>query len=356
MSRPPQLARPSTPLHLYRHLLRESSYLPPYARPFFDGRIKARFRNHSHSVDIKTPLKQAHHALRYFRAALLGDRDRMRRLLHMAFGRLGERRRMLLNHLVMPDAPSSTASLEEYMKEATAKLQQDREPDWLDKWNLDRLMVFARSQARRKFNKSPRPDLQMKQLDMDQWATGTSIWGKPIVPKLARSRLRKAWAAVATRILPPIPKSEWELLRDLSLGRAPASAWELPPRRPLAPRLAADDVKSGKWNWEAYASKPIAAVEMQKSRRFKLLGGDLGTGSPADPTPLGRHNYTPKSWRRLLHSIWALTPTMENQSTGDGWDIVWGGQDFKPPPATADHGEFFQDVPDTPQKQKTKRR
>lgn len=356
VSEPLQLARPTKPLHLYRHLLRESSYLPPYARPFFDGRIKTRFRNHSHSVDISTPVKQAYHALRYFRAALLGDRDRMRRLLHMAFGRVGERRRMLLNQLVMPDAPASTDSLEEYMKEALAKLQLDREPDWLDKWNLDTLMIFARSQARQSFNESPRANLQNKQLDMSQVTKGTSIWGKPIVAKLARSRLRRAWAAVATRILPPIPMSEWELLRDLSFGRAPASVWELPPRRPLAPRLAGDDSRSSGWRWESYASQPIAEVEVQKSRRLKLLSGDVGTGSPADPSPLGRHNYTPKTWKRLLRSVWALTATMERSPTDDKWDIVWGGQYFKPPQATADHGEFFQDVPDTPQKHKTKRR
>ncbi|KAK1832520.1 hypothetical protein QBC39DRAFT_256304 [Podospora conica] len=359
MSRPLQLARPSTPLHLYRHLLRESSYLPPYARPFFDGRIKVRFRNHSHSADITTPLKQGHHALRYMRAALLGDRDRMRRLLHMAFGRIGERRRMLLNHLIMPEAPSGTEALEQYMKEATAKLEKvqgDREPDWLDKWNLDRLMAMAKAQARRSFQSSPRAELQTKQLAMDQYTTGTSIWGKPIVPKLARNRLRRAWALIANRILPPVPKSEWELLRDLSLGNAPPSVWEPPPRRPLAPRLAADDVAGDDWKWEVYASASIDRVEANKSRRLKLLDGELGSDSPTDPKPLGRHNFTAKSWRRLLYSIWDQTPTMEKSSTGTGWDIVWGGRDFKPPTATDAHSEFFQGVPDTPQKaQKTKK-
>ena len=284
-----QSARPATPLHLYRHLLRESSYLPPYARPFFDGRIKTRFRNHAHSADVKTPLRQGHHALRYFRAALLGDRARMLRLVHMAFGRVGERRRMLLNHLTMPDAPAGTTSLEDYIKEAQART--DRGPDWLDKWNLDRLTVFARSQARQTFKASPRPELLTKQLDMEQHTTGTTIWGEPICPKLARSRLRKAWANVATRILPPVPKSEWELLRDLSRGCAPASVWMPPPRRRLEPRLTSVEVGLEKkiWRWQSYASLPLEDVEKVNKRWSKMLSGDEGTGTPADPYPLGRH-------------------------------------------------------------------
>ncbi|KAK2069947.1 hypothetical protein P8C59_004487 [Phyllachora maydis] len=134
--RPPAALRIST-IHLYRHLLREATYLPPPARPYIFGRIREQFHRHrryrpppppppadAHHHNSKNParrpqpgpttprhLRQARHALRHLRAANAGDLRRMRHVLQLVFGAVGPRRRELVAELVAPSsAPPAHAA------------------------------------------------------------------------------------------------------------------------------------------------------------------------------------------------------------------------------------------------------
>ncbi|AEO67368.1 uncharacterized protein THITE_2116278 [Thermothielavioides terrestris NRRL 8126] len=352
MSRPLRIPHPTTPLHVYRHLLREASYLIPIARPFVDEQIKARFRKHRDDDAEKSRqrLRQAHHELRALRAANAGDMARMRRVLLRAFGRVGRRRRELMADLVRRETPANTEELAKYAAETSA-IAAERKLDWLDRWDVDKLRTFARSQVEANLINSPKPPLTAPQTSPQKHIPAENSWGRPLPRRLARTKLKKLWKMVADKCMPPLPKEEWERLGGLAEGRLQAQEqdlrWLPPPRRPVAQSRSGDDVPGSRiWDWRSYVVKPVARVDRQANRRNKLLSGAVDDNTPTgDPEPLGCHKYTARSWRRMLESIWQLTATMEKKPQGQGWKVVWGKASFQPTAASAENMEFFTDFP-----------
>lgn len=111
-----QIPPPQTALHLYRHLLREATYLPPVIKPFFVERVRTRFERHRRDPEPQYRIDRAHKDLRYLRAANSGDYVRMRRVLMLGFGRIGRRRRELIDDLVRRDRPTDTESLSKFIE------------------------------------------------------------------------------------------------------------------------------------------------------------------------------------------------------------------------------------------------
>ncbi|KAK4142208.1 uncharacterized protein C8A04DRAFT_13449 [Dichotomopilus funicola] len=348
MSRPLRLPRPETPIHLYRHILRESSYLPRPARWVIDERIKARFRagidSWADDELIARRIRHAHHGLRLIRAANAGDMDRMRRIMYFAIGRRGPRRRELVARLVSFDKPSSTADLERFISKAHAVDEKDRKLDWLDTWDVEKLRVFARSQANAGIN-SPRASIMAHQTSPEKRIPAENSWGRPLPLKLARSKLLALWRKLAEKIMPPLPVSEWKRLRNIIQGTVQAQ-WLPPPRRALAKGILEVVPPARNWDWKAYAVKPVAAVDRQANRRNKLLSGALDDNSPSDPQPTGCHKYKPRSFRRMLAEVWRLSATMKQKPTGKGWDITWGRETMLPASPMGRSLEFFKDYPD----------
>jgi hypothetical protein len=351
MSRPLRIPKPETPLQLYRHLLREASYLPPIARPFVEERIKTRIRDSRKDEPDRNEkhIRQGHHDLRLLRAANFGDMVRMRRVLLHAFGRLGRRRRELMTSVLHRDIPNNTEELQTYAAEAAALVAQGRKLDWLDMWDVDKLRTFARSQVQAGLVNSPKATITAAQTSPDKIIPKENAWGRPLAPKLARTKLKNVWKAVADKTLPPLPKEEWEKLRDIATGQADEGLLP-PPRRPVAQSMHQDE-KEVEWDWKSYATKPVAIVDRPANRRNKLLTGAVDDNTPTgDPEPINCHNYTPRTLRRLLSGIWQLTATMGKKPGGRGWDIVWGKEDFQPAPAGAGAMEFFRDFPEPERK------
>ncbi|KAK4121505.1 hypothetical protein N657DRAFT_682593 [Parathielavia appendiculata] len=350
MSRPFRLAKPQNPLHLYRHLLREASYLPPVARPFIEKRIQSRFQKSRKDDEERSAkhIAQAHHDLRLLRAANLGDTARMRRVLLHAFGRLGRRRRELMDRVIHRDVPTETEELQKYAAEASALVTQGSKLDWLDMWDVDKLRTYARSQMQAGLINSPKPTITAFQITPDKVIPTENAWGRPLAPKLYRTKLKNVWKAVADKCMPPLPKEQWEQLRAIATGQAEGN-WLPPPRRPVARSLYPDE-QTAEWDWQSYAIKPVAVVDRPANRRNKLLSGAVDDNTPTgDPEPLNCHKYTARMWRRLLGGIWQLTATMEKKPGGRGWHITWGKEEFRPAPASAGAMEFFTDFPEPAQ-------
>ncbi|KAK3688914.1 hypothetical protein B0T22DRAFT_163544 [Podospora appendiculata] len=328
MSHPLQLPHPKTTLHLFRHLLRESSYLPPIARSFIDGRITARFRSHARDdfTTIGPKVREAHRGLRNLRAANAGDMERMRRVLYWSFGRLGRRRRELLGEFVRLEHPNPPPN--------------DRRADFLDTWDVKKVTAFVRSQAATPILNSAKTPLTIHQVNVENSLPTENAWGRPLAAKLRRSKLRKAWKLAIDKVIPPLPGREWTLLRDLANGTAPRKLWAVPKRRPVCRALTDDDLPA--WNWQTYATQPVAKVDVQANRRNKLLSGIVDEHSPVDPPALNCHRYTPRFWRRMYHNIYQMSAKMEPSRKGVGWDITWGAQLFEVPPAPAASMDFFQ--------------
>ncbi|KAK4188898.1 hypothetical protein QBC35DRAFT_179918 [Podospora australis] len=351
MSRPLRLPPPSTTLGLYRHLLRESSYLPSLARPFIDEQIKHRFRSNKDDENhLAERIRDAKHDLRYLRAANHGDLVRMRRVLLRAFGRLGRRRRELILDLV---GGGKTAQSEAKEPSSEDKSEQEekkmRESDWLDRWDTKTLAAFAKSQVNSSVINSPKAALTAPQASPEKNLPTENSWGRPFPAKPLRTKLKKRWKQVAEKVLPPVPKDEWEKIGLVAQGKFEEAGFRVPSRRPIARMPTGDEGIIQPWKWHLYATKPVAVVDIQKSREYKLLSGlrDLDTPT-GDPQPLNCHKYTPRLWRRLFAGIWQLTATMEKKTEGgrEKLDISWGKTEFRPPTARAapKNTEFFESL------------
>ncbi|EFX02373.1 hypothetical protein CMQ_2422 [Grosmannia clavigera kw1407] len=338
MPPPPGLAKTANPIHLYRSILREATYLPPTCRKQVEARIRLRFDHHRHDPNSGMRLKRASHDLRYLRAANCGDLVRMRRIMMMAFGRIGWRRQELMSGLRLLDQPNSSAELEQRLADVRP------ETDWLDKWNTEKLLAFAKSQSQHTVHNSPRPQVNPKRLNPAEAVPPVNAWGRPFVPKVARTKLKKWWKSLAHRILPPLPRGDWELLRKLATGQAGAE-WMAPSRRTVVKTSTEpeNDTFSG-WDWEKYATRPIRVVERPRSRRFRVsFGVAQDAPGPYDGPAIGIHRYTPRLWRRLYAEIWQMSATMEPRA-GGGWTITWGGVAPKLLQPTAADLAFFEGV------------
>ncbi|KAK3399593.1 hypothetical protein B0T20DRAFT_350777 [Sordaria brevicollis] len=388
MSRPPPLPlpHPTTTIHLYRHLLRESSYLPVLIRPFFDDLITSRF--HRHRLDPPPPsspspssssssppsqpasqtatrLKRAHHSLRHLRAANHGDLPRMRKLLLLAFGRTGFKRRQLLSDLLHPSTPTSDAELERYISKARQIQSENRKPDWLDQWDVDKLKAFVKSQTSGQAPpvvNRPKQQITAFQAQPEKQIPRENIWGGELNGKVKRTKLKKVYKQVADKVLPPVPREEWELLRDLVEGR---EEWVVPEgRRKRVEAIWGVEEKELDWNWQRYATQPIWLVDRQRSRKNMLLSGltpDVqkevdGVEEMAgwETQPMNCHRYTPRLWRRTLEQVWRMTATMERKKDGKGWEIEWGQKKYVPPVAPSADMEFFEGAVRTERKKKGK--
>ncbi|CAK7212111.1 hypothetical protein SCUCBS95973_001331 [Sporothrix curviconia] len=280
--------------------------------------------------------------------------DRMRRVMMLTFGRIGWRRHELLATFRQPGQPHNSAQLEVDLRPQDGQAPVAR--DWLDSWDKHKLLVFARSQAGRSLRSSPRPQAVLKRLDPQKAVPPVSIWGKPFAAKVARSKEKKWWRQVENRILPPLPRSEWDLLTQLATGQA-GPRWDVPPRRapaavtPLAGAPAAKSSGIETWEWEKYLTGPIRVIERPQSRRFRLppRPGTLQQTQPEarfDGPAIGFHKYTPRFWRRLYEDIWQLSSVMEKKTgrPANAWHVTWGGAPLRPVPPSASNLEFFEGV------------
>ncbi|KAH8912708.1 hypothetical protein BR93DRAFT_94459 [Coniochaeta sp. PMI_546] len=346
---------PRTALHLYRHLLREATYLPPAVRPFFWDRIYTRFRLHQNDPEPAARIQKAHKDLRYLRSANAGHTLRMRRILMMGFGRTGRRRRELISDLVSK-AESQVADADN--NNASVRTDGARDPsdedvfwdDWLAGWDKAKVLALARAQASVDLPEIPLPTSKIT--DPHKLVPTENIWGKPLAKKLARSKLRKEYKSLIKRLLPPVEDSEWELLRSLATGQA-GPEYTVPKRRAVAINRGA---REDKWEWESYVLNPVRAVDANRSRKLKSLSGEVDDTSPFPRSAMGVHRFTDRSWRRLYADIWRMTATMERREDQQKWDTKWGKLELKIPGPTAPQAEFFDGIPSTGKFQNTAKR
>jgi hypothetical protein len=268
----------------------------------------------------------------------------MRRVLFLAFGRIGRRRRELLDRLVRKEPPTDSAALQEMIR-AEAPNEPD---DWLAKWDVKKLQAFLVAQAQSGMRSSPRPILKATQTDPAKQVPTENAFGLPLHPKPARTKLKKAWKRIIDRVLPPVTEGEWTLLRDLASGKVTGPEWEIPARRPVAgpKNETAGRLKQQPWDWIPYVVKPIRYVERTNARPRKLMAETAAdaNGSLPGSQPAKLHNYTARFWRRLYAQVWQLTATMKKKPSGEGWDVKWGSTRLSLSAPAAVHGEFFQGV------------
>ena len=362
---------PGTPLHLYRHLLREASYLPPVCEPYISKRIKSRYRECRNSQKPKLYIQKAHHDLRLLRAANAGDLQRMVRIFNDAFGRQGKRRRELVTSFfkkpavsnsddlektiasMLPSSPSSSSSSSSPKDPKTrvdgsnATVTSDpKRQDWLDDWDVGKLHAHARSQLTQAQDNFPKKMPSKMRAPPEKIIPQLNIWGKPFAPKPARTKLRKHWVSVLHQTLPPLPKGEWDTLRDLALGNA-GPEWDSPPRRIQAELLSGEDSKE-EWDWVKYATTPVCQVERSKSRNMRALSGQIEKDDLSNPQGAPNvHILRGRTLRRAVYrKLWESASIVEKTETKTGtkWNFTWGGTSKTIQKASSVHQECFEGV------------
>jgi len=135
-----------------------------------------------------------------------------------------------------------------------------------------------------------------------------------------RNILRKWWAETLDRLLPPVPMNEWERLRDLAIGQLPVEKPIARRSRPLEDTRSSDDEALLKFlTMPAHLSAPRGELVLEEKGLLAVAG--------KDQTVI--RTFSARSMRRLYHTVWALTPTMEFDQIIKRWKVRWGGE--KPP-------------------------
>ncbi|KAI9901109.1 hypothetical protein N3K66_002926 [Trichothecium roseum] len=350
-------------LHLYRHLLRECTYLPPSFSGQITGMIRRdfhRFRdNDAGNRHLPARLGRARAALRAARGANNGDAAAMEKLVMKGFGRAGRRRKKLEQEFVLSGvAGKDSRQLEKELGSASDGGQVDggesyeherdgvsanqdfahdqhwradteqpnqgrrhytppkppkqRSHGFIDKWNKEKLLALLRSQKQAAdaavgfWGGGPHV-IKGRNLDDTKVLPpgGTNIWGKPLHEALVRSKKAKFWKAQVAKVLPPLPGGEWELLERLSLEPQRKTEWKIPERRsaarPLTPAAERDD-DAETWDWASYAAKPVNHLEKPPRQRHQRRQAAVGPGQAAAPGPYqGKSGARTISDRRFRH-------------------------------------------------------
>ncbi|KAJ4257523.1 hypothetical protein NW762_008647 [Fusarium torreyae] len=362
------------PLHLYRNLLRESSYLPPAFGPVVTSLIRTRFRSHRKPNRLQdVHLAKAARALRKITAANMGDRKHMESLMMQAFGRKGARRRSLFaefyklqpsdsnalealinntdkkspnrntakprktaeRNKTSPNKPESkntdATSTEEQRTQTTSSRVRGKpkplKPPFYDKWDTAKLnKLFLSQRNLQKTADLPWPKRDHKSLLSDIQIPETNIWGKPPSERVVQARRADFWKRSLVKGMPPVPYSEWELLGRLAKGLQEEDGWKVPERRPAAKPIHAPEPKSSDlgWDWEKYATLPASKIK-RKRHSFTL---PYLENAPSGTEPYNQRYkmavLSPRWWRRAYLRIWQFTPAESPDSKPQREKYVWG--------------------------------
>ncbi|KAJ2900244.1 uncharacterized protein MKZ38_002526 [Zalerion maritima] len=345
---------PTNSRHLYRHLLRESSYLLPICRRWVDGQIRHRFRRHQfiprgNVAKRAARRKSAYQALRAMRGAVVGDTHRLLRILYMVFGRIGKRRRGLTAELLTKtNNPTNVEEMNKLMaatdtRPPLAKWARARKVSSIvDKWNVPLLKKLAKSQLSLplgsvgRLSRTPLENKSSPKYDK------TNLWGKLHSERRKRGIEAKQWKDIADKILPPLGKEEWALLERLATDTtAPPDPLLQQPRRrrrvakslveastePTAESsaAAAPSDKTRPWRWADTVTSQVDLLERQRNRRLRVISGAKRDGDPRGTAkPLANMEpITGRKLRRLMLNVWKISPKLEETRPGETM-VVWG--------------------------------
>ncbi|PHH60018.1 hypothetical protein CDD81_2186 [Ophiocordyceps australis] len=374
---PPMPApRQPMPVHLsvaqlYRHLLRECSYLPPACRPTIAAAVKDRFdRNRVFDFRRVHHIKVGRRALRALRSANSGDKDAMTKVMLLAFGRMGFRRREIIAEFVKSEGPQNTEALEaaltksdgsscdsaehgsmgdsaEHGSLGDSPKRKRKKGHHVDKWDKEKVVQIATSQKRQqgltKLTTSWVSAIY-KGLSLDADVPVKTIWDKPPCASLVKTKMDSALIRMGDKAMAPLPKGEWDLLGRLSRGAQLEAEWAIPQRRLAAKPLTDQDqeVAPGSLDWIAHAMKPAAVAEKERKpsleRRYGLR--DHGPHAPS----LHSSEISPRWFQRAYNRVWQMTPTTQQDPNTLKNSFKWGLPISKLVPPSKIQLQFFKGV------------
>ncbi|KAI6785508.1 uncharacterized protein J7T54_007151 [Emericellopsis cladophorae] len=354
---------PSHPLHLYRHLLRQTSYLPPVLSPTFRARLRRTFRqNRYQKTHVPRRIARAKASLRTLSAANNGDSKCMRHLIDEGFGRSGKRRATLLRQFLVPEGPQDSDALEaltsgnqQSVQRSTAATEGEQNPEathlkskkqkygFLQAWDRPKLLRFLKSQKDQMGAASADRGVlwnvgDIKSVKEDNEVPELNKWGKPPGETLVRAKQAKFWKRNVEKILPPLGRGEWEMLEKLSIGLQAEGdkEYRIPDKR--TPAKTADAA----WDWKEYAVKPTSHIERAAQVKQRQRHGDL-SGNPY----LGRakrDSVSDRWYRRTYGQAWRKSAYVEVDPNKLKKKFAWGGAPPLAPGPAPEQMDVFQGV------------
>lgn len=321
------------PRHLLRALLRQSSYLPDAtARDFFHGYILDRFRKYHPRERSNNPTltpvrrqslhKEARKGLLLLKRANDGHKPHLLRVLSMAYGRTGRKRRDLLKTVmtssnIESDPPPmdeiALAQLSESITENHCDSNIDKRPRAGKKRRRlgPRLKALFDSQKLERISNIPN-SLSSQPPSF----TELNEWGQPMPQKRVANMKDKWYAEVSSKVLPPLPESDWNMLRDSALGRGSREGM-MKRRTPVAQR-AKDPGCDGTQPVDVNRTCPNlgAGSVMENHKLYKYQNSRLLRSRP--------HTITPRFMRRIKGEVFQLCPKMKWNDKERQWDVEWG--------------------------------
>ena len=328
------LERDIRSLHLLRALLRECTYLPDsHARVWTTAHVLSRFRAYTSdssrrsisddaTFDLAARLNSkqddARKQLARLRRANGGERPELLRVLLMAYGRVGRRRRDLLKPLLavapanMPDPvvpntlPASELEAGPAPPSAEDINQDPLAPNPYTALLTPQLLALAKSQISHPPPHLTRAILRRLQPQLEE----RNAWLRPMPRVRVANQMKDWYAKLLDRLHPPLPTAEFGHLGNLAAGRRTDAT---------VPRRAARTVDR---------TGPRSVLEMVvrhgKITDREALGGDVR-----------RHVITPRSMQRLWEQVFAQCCAMRWEGTeggqpGEGqWTVQWGLDDVR---------------------------
>lgn len=341
--------------HLLRALLRQSTYLPDAAaRYYFYNHILSRYRKY-HPRLPKPPntptlspsreqglLKEARKGLSFLTRANDGHPGRLLLVLMMTYGRTGKRRHELLKTVVSPLAFKSDSfplipADEQVLAQLSASIMADHEnsataqcpvalaslhrPNFLPGRRKPRssegpvlgprLEALVNSQRQQKSTIFPRRSVGKTKPSIPE----TNKWGRPMPPSRVANMKDKWYAMILDKVMPPLPESEWNRLRDLALGWAP---WEgsMKRRTRLVQSESHRSIKSERGN-ESDITVHVGAGSIQENN--DIIKRESRTLLGTHP-----HTLTPRFMRHQWGKVFLQCPMMKWDAIRQRWEVKWG--------------------------------
>ena len=211
------------PVHIYRALLRECTYLPdPNSRAYIKHWVHESFRRYlprdlhlprcrpvpvDHNRESKN-LKKGRHLAETLRRANQGYPAPFEKVLRWTYARLGKRRRVLMSGMTSLESNGIEGELEELEPQTPIKFSKD--------WKPSPTILALMSSQEKQYNHLPwinarisskRPNPQEK-----------NIWGKSMPECRFRNKQRKWYAINLDLMLLPLPDAEYNHIKACATG------------------------------------------------------------------------------------------------------------------------------------------
>lgn len=297
----------------------------------YEEKAQRYHENEAFEERLREKFKDGRQALSQLQRAATGDRWVLRKVLMMAYGRIGKRRRELLQpllHLPRKESSRNThdvqenetialSGLDEGLGESEESKSKDSAGDFasttaavnpdqlINKYHPHALPPQLYTLLHSQMQYAPPTLTRSNPRRLQPLIPELNTWLRPMPQNRVKNMHKKHYAQLLSRALPPLPNNEWERLRDLTSGKAEP---EQPRRRrgrstsvvgaePVDPGIGALDIVV------RYGKVPRPAMEIQF---------EDGTNK--------------RAMRRLYAKVFSQCPLMEYDEGGHKWRVTWGEQ------------------------------